>query len=75
MDRVSFALEKVFQYGTVKTHSSYINMSKEVKQNTEYFIVNMDPSHLTRHNLWDGQWLEKRYPERFDAFNPIIYVH
>jgi hypothetical protein len=50
-------------------------MGLKVKQNTKYVIVNVDPLYLTRHNLWDGQWLEKRYPERFDAFNPIIYVH
>lgn len=50
-------------------------MGLKVKQNTKYVIVNVDPLYLTRLNLWDGQWLEKRYPERFDVINPIIYVH
>ncbi len=25
------------------------------------------PDYLTKNNLWDSNWLRKKYPERYDA--------
>lgn len=29
--------------------------------------------HLTRNNLWDTEWLEEKYPERFEKRNNKYY--
>lgn len=31
----------------------------------EYIIPKMDPKKLTNDKLWDGYWLEEKYPHKF----------
>ena len=28
----------------------------------------INPDFLTKNNMWDSDWLRKRYPERFDEY-------
>ena len=30
-------------------------------------VPTIEPSYLTKKNLWDSSWLEEKYPERFKA--------
>lgn len=43
---------------------TYINSNKYTKSG-EYIIPKMDPKQLTNDKLWDGYWLEEKYPHKF----------
>lgn len=34
-------------------------------------IKNLDPDYLTENKLWDGQWLIKKYPNRYEKVNSV----
>lgn len=33
----------------------------------------LDPKYLTDNDLWDTEWLEEKYPERFEKRNNKYY--
>lgn len=35
------------------------------KNKGDFIIPKMDPKQLTDDNLWDGYWLEEKYPHKF----------
>jgi hypothetical protein len=51
------------------------NLRGKIVMILPFFLLNMKklptykPSYLEKHNLWDSQWLEKKYPERFKPQN------
>ena len=41
--------------------------AKPENLNDEREYMKQEPKYLTKHNLWDSDWLRKKYPERFDV--------
>lgn len=33
----------------------------------------LEPDYLTKKNLWDTEWLEEKYPKRFEERNKLFY--
>jgi hypothetical protein len=34
---------------------------------TKILITGLEPKYLTKNDLWDGTWLEKKYPHYFKS--------